>query len=108
VKGTTSDGKIQLEITTSIEAGPISLETTVNTSVAPQALKLQYDKKIFDVDKQQITPVSKGVHFTPLTVRCKEAFKGTKEIRAVAIFTNDKGEEETELAGKIIVSYENS
>lgn len=108
VKGTTADGKTELEITTSIEAGPISLETTVNTSVTPQAVKLQYDKKIFDVDKQQITPVSKGVHFAPLTVRCKEAFKGTKEIKAIAFFMNDKGQQETELAGKIIVSHENT
>lgn len=73
VKGTTADGKTELEITTSIEAGPISLETTVSTSVTPQAANLQYDKKIFDVDKQQITPVPKGVHFAPLKVRCKRS-----------------------------------
>jgi hypothetical protein len=99
---TDTSGSTTLSLTTSVTIGPVHLTLTVDTTVKPKALKLNYNKELFTLDKQQLT-TDKGVHFVPLTLTCNKPFDKNQDIKAIAVFENAEGEEEEEVVGKMTV-----
>ncbi|WP_426481605.1 phage baseplate assembly protein V [Chryseobacterium sp. R2ACT005] len=80
------------------------LNVTVDIEVEPIRLELEYDKTLFTLDKQNITPVTKGIHKTILNITCIKSFDKYQDIKVISVFKNAKGEEEKALAGKILVT----
>jgi len=79
------------------------LQLLIDVDTEPISIEIEYDEKLFQLDKKQLTTINKGKHEIELTINCLHEFDTDKEIKAVAVFKNIKGEEEKTLAGKIIV-----
>ncbi|MGH1518299.1 type VI secretion system Vgr family protein [Chryseobacterium sp. JK1] len=78
------------------------LNLTIDIDVEP--IRLEYDNTLFTIDKQNLAPVTKGVHKTTLNIICIKSFDKYQDIKVISVFKNAKGEEEKALAGKILVT----
>jgi hypothetical protein len=74
---------------------------TVNIEVVskePDVLRIDYDKDLFEIDKQVVTPKSIGKNKMELTIKCLKEFSENKAIR---IFPYKEGEDA--LSGRIMI-----
>jgi len=100
-KEVTKNGK-QVATTFGNTTATLHLTITIENE-EPIRIEMDYDKTLFKLDKDLLTPKTKGTHSVELTITCLKEFDVDKDIKAVSVYKNAKGEEEKALAGKIMV-----